>query len=216
MRHLTVQSQKIQKPVNFSSGITKRVLFYVLYKLPFLKWPNLAARINIVHLTLLEGLRRLNLIMLAQVIMRVSICNQTVPRLLQHWSNQQTDCLDKRIIRVSLSVWPEHVATPYSLVFCQEYCFFQAIQLFMWPRKPQERGITSLNMCFEHVFRHCPDKQRICKQPAASNVPFILCFTVSAACSLVVITCITVKSPFALLLSLVLCFWMTQFHRLDY
>lgn len=119
MRLLTVQ--KIQKPVNFSSGIRKHVLFYVLYKLPFLKWPNLAARINKVHLTLLKGLRRLNLIMLAQVIMRVSICNQTVPCLLQHWSNQHW-LFGQAHNPSKLSEWPEHVATPYS----RDYCFFQA------------------------------------------------------------------------------------------
>lgn len=198
MRLLT--AQKIQKPVNFSSGIRKHVLFYVLYKLPFLKWPNLAARINKVHLTLLKGLRRLNLIMLAQVIMRVSICNQTVPCLLQHWSNQHwlfgQAHNPSKPVRVT--------RTRCHAVFS----FFDEIIAF------SKRGIWTCVL--STYFQHCPDKQHICKQPAASNVPFILCFIVSAACSLVVITCITVKSPFALLLSLVLCFWMTQFHRLDY
>lgn len=123
MRLLTVQ--KIQKPVNFSSGIRKHVLFYVLYKLPFLKWPNLAARINKVHLTLLKGLRRLNLIMLAQVIMRVSICNQTVPCLLQHWSNQHWLFGQAHNPSKPVRVTRTRCHAVFSF-FDKDYCFFQA------------------------------------------------------------------------------------------
>lgn len=41
--------------------------------------------------------------------MRDSACNQTA-RLVQYWSNKQSDCLDKHIIQVSSSVHPEQAA----------------------------------------------------------------------------------------------------------